>query len=751
MLCTTLLNASMCILTSLKRPYQELIKECNSADAIMYPYVKDEDTVSTLKANFEELNEIQSVEVVKYHYITEDILHDGKKLDCFANLTLYNEAIFGGIRNSRENLKAVHELGTGECYMPLCIANEGGIQVGDTIQISFSTGVVSLKVVGLFAEPYSTATAFDSYILVNRLPNNCFIRENLFLFIKDGYSSMDVEEAYRNANNGMLEGQINSVNDIIANGLLTGNIMGGMFLAIGLIMLVVSALIINFMVRNNMHQDAKNIAVYKTMGYEHPTILKMYLFFYTSITLAGCVAGILLSMFVANRLLANIYCNIGKIASVNPFVSGVPCLLLTCLFVMLIVSFLVNRTKNVKPVYAFNGMEHTNSKKKSYHGNSRLQFSPFGIAIRRMTRNKKGVIGILITTITTVFSINFAVIALDIALDMKNQNDYWLGVDRSDVVVTVADEESQKKVETILQNDLEVEHYMNVSMGSEVVMLPWKKDLETNTMYVFVYDDFEHAKLPVVEGRNPQAVNEIAISTKMAEVTGKEVGDYIEVYLGGEVKTELMISGLFQTYYSLGKSCRLLKSSYEVNDYPRFMENYSIYLKDGVELDHYIDQLTKELGTTATVTKRTEMFPSIMNMIVKPQESAIPALVVLVCIIGGMNIFSIVMLKNKEEEKRNCIYKSMGYTTGHLICANLIYVLLVAIVCCIIALPLNLFTFEPIMKFGLSMFGFRSYPTSFNFGHLLICNALILVAFSLCTLVSSRTLKNIHVKNLVCE
>lgn len=751
MLCTTLLNASICILTTLDQPYQELLKECNSADAILYPYIREDASIETVKKELMDLKEIDDVEAVQFHYVTEEVQCNGKSLECFVNLTLYNEKVFGSARTQSGSMDEIATLDKNECYLPICIANEAEIQVGDTIDIAFSTGVESYRVAGLFVEPYSTSTAFDSYMLVNELPEQIAKSENLFLYLKDGKTTLDVEDDYRECHDGKMPGEMKSVEDIISNGLVAGNIVGAVFLAIGVIMMVVSALIINFMVRNAMHQDEKNIAVYKTMGYTQSTIQNMYLMFYFVITLIGCIAGVTASQFVSGLILKGIYSNIGAITSVNPFISGIPCIIITCVFVTGVVKLIVNRTKRVKPVYVLNGMEQGNTKKKKYHGNSSFQFSPLGIALRSITRDKKGIIGVLITTITTVFSINFAMMSLDIARDMKNQNDYWLGIDRSDVVVTASSGEDISGIKTMLQEDGEIEYVTNDCLGDSVVMLSWKKGQTVNTMYAFVYEDFGKIELPVIEGRNPSQSNEIAISTKVADQLNKHVGDYIEVYLGGEVKANLMISGLFQTYYSLGKSCRLLRSTYVEHNYEQNFMNFSIYLKENVDKEDYINELSKRIGNRGVVTRRTEMFPSIMNMIATPQVNAIPALMALVCIIGGVNIFSIILLKNREAEKRNSIYKTIGYNTAHLVKANLIYVLILAVISCVVALPLNLLTYSSIMKLALSMFGFRSYPTIFSPLHLLLCNLMILIVFVFCTFLSSRSLRKVNVRNLVCE
>ena len=751
LLCTTLLNASICILTSLDEPYEELVEECHAAEALMYPNTQDEERVKYLKDELLKLDEIHAVEINKRMDSCDELYHKGDKLEGFSFLTYYNEVIYKKVRIKEKSNGELSHLKPNECYVPICVANANEIELGDTIDVTVNNQEYRYTVVGIYTEPYSTTTAFGSSILVSYIPDQAILTNELYLYFQPDVTAQQVEDAYRYAHDGEMEGRIKSLNDIIADGLSVGQITGAVFLAIGVIMLIVSGLIIQFMVRNNMHQDAKTISVYKAMGYEHSTILSIYLTFYCVVTVTGCVAGVVLSKWVSNLILMKIYNNIGAIASVNPFKAGIWCIFSISIFVLLITGTIVNRTKKVKPAFVLQGMNSKNTQKRKNPSSMKFQFSPFGLAIRRMMKNKKGILGILITAITTVYAVNFAIITLDIAKNQKNQNDYWLGIDPCDVVVKASALDNMDDIDKLLSKEDAIDYTVSCSLTETKVTLPWEPGKDNSMMYGFVYDSFESVALPVTQGRNPREANEIAISSKIADEQNKHVGDYITVKLYGQKEVTVLIVGLYQSYYAMGDSCRLLAKTLKEADLPINLLYRSVYLKNPDNTDRFINRLEDEMGSKAIVTKRTEMFPSIMSMIVTPQENAIPALIVLVCIIGGVNIFSIVMLKNKETQRENGIFKSIGYTTGHLMWTNLIYVMMIAVASCIIALPINLATYEKIMTISLSMFGFHSYPMTFQPIHLLLVNSMILTLFVVCTLLSSRSLRRLHVKELVYE
>ena len=693
MLCSMLLNGSVSILISLDKPFKEFAKECQSATAVLYPYsVKDEEVLS-LGQQFADLSEVKGVEYTKFYNISEELVFNEKKIEAFTKLTEYSDAVYGEIRYLKGDKNVSASLKKNECVIPACISNKYNIKTGDRINLKLTSEEIIYTVKGIYSEAYNTSTAFDSDILVKKLPKSVSGKLHIKLYGMAGISGREIEEAYREKYDGQLKGAMYTLEDRIDNGLLAGNIVGGVFLAIGIIMLIVSCIIINFMIKNAMITDAKTIAVYKTMGYSSNDILKMYLNFHFAVVSVASVIGIGNSVFLSNIILSSVFKNMGQVVEKNALLPGILCYVLIVSFVLAVIYRIIGKTKNVKPVYALNGMSNSSTKKKKdYKGNSKMQFSALGIALRTLIRSKKSAINILITSIVTVFSINFAVISLDVANTMKENNDYWLGVDKSDVMIGVTDSEQYEKVEMAIKADSRVDYYFNSNLDNRVTM-KWKKGMNTTNMTAFVYDDYSQTKLPIRKGRNPEAGNEIALSSKVASRLNKAVGDYMEVFLGGQKRVDLLITGIFQTYYQIGDACRLTTDAYIENNYDFQYNNFSIYLKDKETLDGFMKDMKMKIGGSGNVYPRTEAFSSIMDdMIVNPQKRAIPPVVILVLLIGGTNIFCIVLLKNATSEKTNGIYKCLGYSTWHLILSNLYYVGIVAVVSVAIAVPMILYS-----------------------------------------------------------
>lgn len=750
LLCTTLLNGSMTMLTSIDEPYERLKGDCKPADITVFSFAPERSSCEVLQNRFEELEEVDSSIIVPYSYIEDDMYVGGEKLEAFADLVTYNTEVYGSIRLLEGTSTLEDNKGQKSCLIPACIKNEFNLNIGDTLVIKNAKQELKYTISGIFAEPYSTSTAFNSAILVKEIPEEYTKQYFLKIYAKDGYTGEDIKSAYQEKHSEVFPGFIVTVDEMLSNALLSTNIVSALFLAIGCIMLIVSCLIINFMIRHAMIADAKSIAVYKTIGYDTNDILKFYLTFYLVVVSVASAFGIYVSKLISKVVLNRIYENIGENSDINVLRTGIPCFVIILVFVLGIIYMILHKTKNIKPTYALNGLQNTNTKKQRLNGNVNAAFSPMGIALRNIVRDKKGIIGILITAIVTVLSINFGMISLDVAYSQKDKNDYWLGVDASDVIINVTNSEQYTYVKSVVEADERVTQAVDV-VQDERILFDWKKDVVSPSLSAFVYDDYSEVNLPVIEGYNPKTKDEIAISTKVANDQKKEIGDYIECYLGGKYKKKLLVTGIFQTYYELGNACRLRTDAYTSSNVSISYNACSIYLKEGTDINQFIQDMKKIIGNNGKVIPRTEAFASIMNMITAPQISGIPPVILLVFLIGGINIFCIVMLKNASNEKSNGIYKCIGYSTRDLMLSNLYYVGIVAIVAIVIAVPLTIMSYGQIMSIALSIFGFRKYPITINVLHLIILNTSAFLLFIISTVLSSHSLYYVDVRDLVTE
>ena len=750
LLCALLLSTSMSILLSLREPMEQLVEECQSADAIVYPNErKNPEQVKAVAKRLEALDEVSKAKCLQVHYVTEKITSKDKEITTFTNLTKYDAEVFGKIRCVEGNAEDFRNLQEGECIIPACISVDNNIMLGDTITIHFPEEEISYTVKGIYADIYATSNAFDNYILVKELPGQIPEEMMIRFYMTQSFSEEHILDCYEEAYGHALEGQMNTKENALESSLLAVQILGGILLAIGVIMLFTCCLIINFVLRSIMTADAKTIAIYKTIGYDNHTIRNLYEKFYVVLTTISVWLGVGSSVVVANQILNELFANIGMRANVKVGKTGLFIYAVILLLVLITVHLVTARMKNRKPIHALGEMSPTNTtKNQHFKGNYRFAFSPMGIASRMVMRDKKGAIGILFVAIVSVIGINFGLVSLDVALHMKENNDYWLGVDKSDIMITVSSGTTVEEIEEKLNQDENIRKAVPCRM-SGVLIVEREKNRKDAVVYPFVYGDYDEVDMPIVEGRNPQNGKEIALAGKVAETLQKEVGDYITLNFGQSAKS-FLITGLFQTYYNLGESCRLTKEAYD--GVPFSYDTVSVYLNDNQDIPGEVERIEKLIGGSGNVIPRTEQFASIMEMISQPQESAIPAVILMVVLIGSINIFCIIMLKNQKEIKVNSIYKCLGYTSGHLMAANVCYVSLLAMISILTAVPILLYLYPMIMKLTLgTMFGLLEYRVNYNMAHIIWGNIAVFGLFLLSTFLSSGGIRKIHVRDLVIE
>ena len=138
LLCTTLLNGSMTVLTSLGKPYKELKEECNPADLSVYMYTYDENVINQYKDRFRELEEVESIADVKYLSIDDEVYVGEKKITAFLHLDKYNNNAFKKLRYVDGSKDIDKDLKDNTCFIPACIQNEFNLKVGDTLSINNS-------------------------------------------------------------------------------------------------------------------------------------------------------------------------------------------------------------------------------------------------------------------------------------------------------------------------------------------------------------------------------------------------------------------------------------------------------------------------------------------------------------------------------------------------------------------------------------------------------------------------------------
>lgn len=227
--CTTLLAGAISILSSLKKPSEDFIKASNCETAKVYPFFEDDDKVFQMGRQFEKLSNVKKVLYVREYYIIENMYLNGKKEDFFADLTEYNKKKDESAIYVEGSPDAGKNLADDECILPVCISNKYHMHTGDTVKVKLEARDVIYKVAAVYTDPYQTSTAFDCDILINKLPEGVEGSLIIAVYGKNNATGSQIEQEYREKNNGLMNAVLYSAADRMDNGLVVAKILGALF------------------------------------------------------------------------------------------------------------------------------------------------------------------------------------------------------------------------------------------------------------------------------------------------------------------------------------------------------------------------------------------------------------------------------------------------------------------------------------------------------------------------------------------
>lgn len=747
--CTLLMAGSLGIFTSLIEPYNDFVKDTDapSVRAIMYDNQigTEEETVK----RFEKLNEVERVIPLVRHIVEEKISYNDQVVNETIALVGYKEEAFEKIRMIDGKNQTP---GEQECIMPYALAKLFDMQIGDQITFGTEEEAYSYTIAGLYTAPYSCNILYQSEVLVSHIPDFVSQIITYAVYGKEGVAGQDIVDAYVIANNGIMDGRFDTIEDVVGNITINEKILGGVLLALSIIVFLVCVLMIRFLLKNALIGDKKTIAIYKTIGYQERDILAMYMKFYMSIAVLGTLVGAIASPIIATNFIKQAFENIGLKSATISWWPRIIVMLGIVLLIALQVYLGVHKWKKIKPVIVLMDREsNLGVKKKRYLSLARgVDFSPFGMAVRMMQRNTKSTVYIIITCFLSIYMVNFAIVSYSNIKTMSENNYYWLGFDDHDIsLITLNSEMFEESCDSISKLS-DVEKLIKNSFEVRA-SIKWQKGIVNPNIVGMVYETYEGLNMTVVEGRNPRYSNEVVIGNLLATELNKKVGDYIDLYFGTDKKVSLLIVGTFQSMMNMGRSVRILGETLEESGIAFTYTDASLYLKENITTDQFIETYQDQYDENIKMQKRIDKYSEMLGEISDPQMAAIGPFIIVVLIIGCMNLVCIIYLQNVANRKKHAIYKSIGYSTSHLIKMNTWYVGMIAVVSMLVAIPVFVVVFPQVMTLSMSMFGFKKYPVFYNVTDMIIGNAVLLGLFLVSVLLTSKSLRGSQLKELAQE
>ncbi|MGL4343897.1 MAG: FtsX-like permease family protein [Cellulosilyticaceae bacterium] len=745
LICSLLLTSAISIILSLEKPFWELVEACQSPAVMLFLRDSTQQSVERMQTVVEESEGVQEIKLLDQYQFNQAKTMSGEKIEGFFWLSEYREDVHQNLRYVSEK---PHGLLPNECLVPEVIRQSYDLEVGDEIRLTIGNTDYVYRINAFVVEPYMSSLASACEIIVKTLPQGGTYGKVMLVYGDNNQTGAELITHIRANNGGQLNAVTRPLEEMVQFNLITGQILGGVLFGGGLIILLVSCMIIRFMVRNTVLAEIKTIATYKTIGYTNNMILGMYMKAYLFLTCLGVGLGIVGSYGISYSFLEQAFETIGVKRGGTLLIPGIITIVVVVGIVALNIYSVLRTTRKVSPVEIFLDRKSELGKRKTTpkKRNRLICFSPVHMAMRVLRRERRNTIFIILTAVVSLYGVNFAVATMDTVKSFAEYNYYWLGFDASDVFLETNAPECADVVYNQVTKDPRVTKVVreNADRGVE---LKWQKGMADTNIQAYVFEDLSAIDVPLIEGRNPKYADEVALTTVITEQLGKSIGDYIEIVIGEKTQS-FLITGTFQSYYGMGRCVRMLGEAFEGSGMPFYYPSLSVYLKEGVDREVFKEEYETLYGSSLQVTNREDVFKAILDMITAPQEKALMPFMSFIIVMGLINIFGIVVLRNVTHAKINSIYKSIGFESMHLIRVNMWYITIIAGVASLVTLPLFIVSYPHVMSLALSVFGFEKYPVLYDLGHLVVMNGLVVMLFMMSSLLSSVSLYKLSVKTL---
>lgn len=748
-----MLASSIGVINNIGEPMDKLI-QYTKAPTLYFCLYKNQYTqkaITDIKNGFYKDNRVSGVkEIDNVIYSVAKIRGKGKYFNlsyqCFLT---YNAGDFGTLKF----LSGKGELKEGECYISSGVAQAYNISVNDTIIVENPNGDTKLKVSGIYADPYSVTLAMGGvriYVNSKQLREISGINEVMItVYSGTNVSPKEVVSSYEKNNNRQILTNILGLDLAKMSAEISGQILGGIIASFALIILVVSAIVIRVSIFDSIIKEYKTIGIYKAMGYSSKTIVNIYFKAYSAVIISAAVVGAVLSKFLVEYTLTSSFKSYGTDLNFNYVVPVCSTVIIVAIIMLISVYSVIRKAKTIPPVKALTFGSPISGNKGLNLSFLENNFSPFVQSIRKIFSYKKFSLILFIVLFICSYIVTFSVTLHNNLSILKSDSTFWFGLDDAHYRITITGSEKENDVLKWVNGNKLMKNYVKGAITYSLAILD-KSEMKTGDggMLLNVYSEYDNAiKEKLLEGRNPRYDNEIAITKKLQNNSGKSIGDYIDIYINGH-KNSLLITGIYQSMLKTGMNARVLESTMEKADRNYVSTNISFNLKDDGDFTKIKIDLKNKFGNSVDVFESNDFYKDMLGEMIEPAIQGMMPFVVLVILIGAINVFSIIMLMNLNSRKQFCIYKSLGYNSVDLIASNICYIMLLGVIAAVLGVPVFKLSFSKIINTIFGSFGIYNFVTDINGGWLLISLLISIVIYTLSTCISSFSISKFKVNEL---
>lgn len=544
-------------------------------------------------------------------------------------------------------------------------------------------------------------------------------------------------------------------------------IVAALLILIGICLILIAMLVLRFTLVFTMEEEYREIGIMKAIGLKGFDIKRNYLVKYLSLVVIGAVLGLGISLPVSTAMVDSVAANmIMEDSSVNLWLN-ILCTIVVILIVLLFCYRCTHKMDKISSIAAIRGGQtgERYSKKMGLclYKRRKMPVTAF-LGLNDMISHVRSFLILILT-----FCISFILITIPLNTINTMRSREMIekfGINPDSAVYIREIEllgESYTNTEQLMSGMKRVEQEM-LEKGYEAKLtgtavfflsfvIPDSKEASTSgsgknkasimslqlvgpNPHFLVYD----------EGEEPILENEIAFSKQIMELYGWNIGDSVEVMLGGEQK-KLLITGSYADYMQLGQSARLstaLDCSKE-----RMFDNWNIMVD--MQTKHSSNQLLKELKDKFPDyqwSDAQEIVDMNVGSIQQTLDDMLLPITGMLCIL----IMLITVLMEKlfivREKGEIAMLKSVGYRNQDIGLWQVMRMIYVALFSMVVAVPLSLISNRWILR---PIFGIMGAEVTIQvkpwqvYG---VYPGILFIGIVVATIIATKSIKKISIQEM---
>lgn len=697
-----MLNLAFVLMFQVDRAYDKKFEDLDTATInIGIPYIQD---IEILKDDIKGLDGVSEVGRREAVFL-ETIVKDFRGTDYSMNTIFYNKDEFRDM-NKLDIKEERTELSGQPIYLPLYVASFGEFKLNDEIVYEIGNEKHIFLVSGVLEE-----MQYGNY---GKGLMGAYLPQNVYKKFASEYKEHKIIEYSIIAKDNV---NINTLNHEISNLLkekgitmliccdkdstkdtrtMVCNLLILVLTVFAFVILLVSVFLCKFCISNSIEEDMIDMGVLKALGYTGNMIIGCVTLPYLIVTILVALLGVIVSYGVLPILSKMLTLQAGFSFELQFDRKSFFFVEIILIFIVAVFTYMAaKRIKKLQPINAIRGNGEEKEIKKNYfpleetHGNTKLLL----ILKQILSNGKQNIL---------LFGVSFI---LTILVALASTLFYNVMIKPNNFISTLSEEIPDMIIYPKGENKVEL--FSDLKRNSEVKMIlkymVGTANIDDVPITVFACEDFSRVSNDLCyKGKNPSKKNEVALGSAFEKEY--ELGEQIEIK-NGDISRIYEITGFVQSVNYQGKICEFSIEGYSELNSETIVPTFYIYLKDGVDVEKFIEKIEKRDGNMIfnivnykkMIDTTQEIYSGITTIII----TSVFILTILIVLIVLYIITKSLLIQRKQELG---IYKAIGYSNwqlmiqlmGSFLPSSILAVLFSSILAFIYVPQMNWFIFQTI-------------------------------------------------------